>query len=275
MAPQSRTTKDRSLEPVAAVVAVLVLAIAGSALGGDWRLQPRSWLTSSDSQPEVLPSLPAAPRGRPTVSPAADHHPLDLSWVTTVVEVVAALLVLALVWWVWRRYARSAVERRAGRSVGTAVVLPPTPELPVLRQGVAAAQRHLDQIADSGNAIVEAWLALEAAASSSGVHRLPAETPTEFTRDVLRSTAADPAAIGELLTLYHRARFSAGGVSRADVTQAGRCLTALARSWDSMSTDVVAAALAPERGLWSSAARPGQPPQGSSPRQRPPGESGR
>jgi hypothetical protein len=127
-------------------------------------------------------------------------------------------------------------------------VLPSAPELPVLRRGVAAAQRHLDRIPDADNAIVEAWLALEAAASSSGVRRRPAETPTEFTADVLRGTAADPAAVAQLLTLYHRARFSAAGVSRADVTEAGRCLGILARSWEAMSTDVIAAALAPERG---------------------------
>lgn len=260
---------------MAAVVAVLALAVAGSALGGTWRLQPRPWLDSSDSQPYVLPSLPPAPGGRPTASPAADHRPLDLSWVTTVVEVVAALLVLALVWWVWRRYARSAVDRRAGRPVGDAVVLPGAPELPVLRRGVAAAQRHLDQIPDSGNAIIEAWLALEAAASSSGVHRRPAETPTEFTRDVLASTAADPVAVGDLLTLYHRARFSAVGVTRADVTQAGRCLTALARSWDSMSTDVVAAALAPERGARARDVPPGRPQPESSGGHHPPREPGR
>lgn len=176
------------------------------------------------------PNLPTAtPRGR-----AAPAHPIDLSWLLPV-AILAGVAVLA---WVlrllWRRYRDSEVAARGARQPTEALVGVTTPELPVLRQGVAAAQRWLDQIAEPGNAIVAAWLALEDAAASSGLRRGPAETPTEFTVDVLRRTAADPDATRELLGLYHRARFSAAGVGPADVVRAGDCLAALASSWAAM-----------------------------------------
>jgi len=238
---------DRRVGTVAATAAVLVLAVVGAGLGGPWRLQRRAWLTSPELEPYVGPPPPTLVGLPPTLPPQRVRDPLDLSWLGLVAQVILGLLVLALLAWLWRRYRASAVTRRADDAAGDVVLTVVEPELPVLRRGVRAAQRHLDEIVDPDNAIIEAWLALEAAAASSGVQRGPAETPTEFTGDVLRATAADPGAVSRLLTLYHRARFAATGVTRADVAEAGRCLAALARSWEAMTPDVVSAAWAPER----------------------------
>jgi Domain of unknown function (DUF4129) len=221
------------------VAAVLVLAVVAAAVGGSWRLQPPDWVLSGQNEPLVPLPVPTVPEFGPTVRPNVEGDPLDVSWLAPLAIVLAVLAVAALMWWLWLRYQRSAVEQRTARQVSGALVLPSTPEVPVLRQGVAAAQRHLDQIADPNNAIVAAWLALEAAASSSGVHREPAETPTEFTVDVLAATAADPAATRELLALYHRARFSAAGVTRADVSAASRCLVVLAVGWEALRAEAV------------------------------------
>ena len=239
---------DRRHGTVVATATVLVLAVAAAGLGGSWRLQRREWLTSSDMKPNVPP--PAQPDvGVPPALPLRpSRDPWDLGWLAVVGQVILGLLVVTLLVWLWRRYVQSGVPRRGVGTVGDAVRSAAEPELPVLRRGVAAAQRHLEEIADPDNAIIEAWLALEAAAASSGVQRAPAETPTEFTGEVLRSTAADPAAVSRLLTLYHRARFSAAGVSRGDVATAGQCLAALARSWDALTPEVVSSVWAPERG---------------------------
>ena len=138
------------------------------------------------------------------------------------------LAVAAVGWWLWQRYRRTAVASRPGDPLATSLMLEIPPDVPLLRQGVQAAQRSLDEIADPNNAIVAAWLALEEAASSSGVPREPAQTPTEFTVAVLAETAADPQATQDLLRLYHRARFSSAGVGAAEVVQASNCLAILA-----------------------------------------------
>lgn len=183
------------------------------------------------------------PSGFFSPPPQGDHRSLDLSWLLPLLAALAAGAVAFLLWRLYRRYQQTAQERRRERDASGNVVLPTTPEVPVLIQGVEAAQRSLDEIADPNNAVVAAWLALEEAAAASGVPRRRAETPTEFTVDVLRSTRADAAATQELLSLYHRARFSAAGVSRTDVSAASRCLAALARSWEAMSAETVTAAV--------------------------------
>ncbi len=223
---------------------MLVLAVVGAAVGGPWRLQPRSWLGSSTDTNTLAPPLPPPePGGRFTPPPTSEVDPLDLSWLVPVTALLAAIAVVALLWWLFRRYQQTARKRLSERDVGGNLVLPTTPEVPILRQGVAVAQRSLDEIGDPNNAVVAAWLALEDAAASSGVPRRPAETPTEFTVDVLNSTRANEAATRELLSLYHRARFSAAGVSRTDVNAASRCLAVLARDWEAMSAEAVAAAV--------------------------------
>ena len=227
---------------MAAVAGVLVLAVVGAAVSGTWHLTARRWeWVPPIGAGMTPPALPPQPTARPT---PVQTRSVDVGWIGPVAIVLAVLVAAALGWWLWRRYQRSAVERRAEREGGIAVVMPAQVEVPVLRRGVAAAQRHLDEIADPNNAIVAAWLALEAAAATSGVRRQPAETPTEFTLDVLASTAADPRATRELLGLYHRARFSAAGVTREDVAAASRCLVALAASWEALTTEAVTAAVA-------------------------------
>ena len=84
---------------------------------------------------------------------------------------------------------------------------------------------------DPGDAVIAAWLSLEDAAAESGVRRHPAQTPTEFTLAILRSTRADADATRELLALYHLARFSTHPVTADHVERAWRCLGAIAESW--------------------------------------------
>ena len=105
------------------------------------------------------------------------------------------------------------------------------PDTQALRRGARTALELLDEIADPQDAVIRSWLALEQAAEASGAPRRPADSPTEFTGAVLRSTAADPVAVRSLLNLYHRARFSDHPVGIAEVKQARACVSALCRSW--------------------------------------------
>nr|WP_246211766.1 DUF4129 domain-containing protein [Phytoactinopolyspora alkaliphila] len=98
-----------------------------------------------------------------------------------------------------------------------------------LRRGVHAASAALDRTGTAGpDAVIEAWLALEAAASSSGTPRRPSQTPTEFTDRLLREHHADAGSVTLLRGLYLRARYSAHPhVSGADVTSARQALTSI------------------------------------------------
>jgi hypothetical protein len=173
--------------------------------------------------------------------PNPSGHPANLHWLVILLLVFAAVALAWFLWWLWQRYQRSVLESRRARAAGgeLSLLAEPVADLPVLRRGVRVAQHSLDEIADPNNAIVAAWLALEEAASSSGIRREPAQTPTEFTVEVLAGTKADPDATRGLLTLYHRARFSAAGVSRTDVATASRYLGVLASGWDAIKTTFV------------------------------------
>ena len=59
-----------------------------------------------------------------------------------------------------------------------------------------------------GDAVIAAWVALEASAERSGLVRDRAQTATEFTVEVLDATRADPGATRALLDLYLAARYS-------------------------------------------------------------------
>ena len=142
------------------------------------------------------------------------------------------MAVLFVAWWVWRRTVR---RRRAPRyglgSPATPTAAVATDPAPALRRGFQTAEQLLDTVTDPDDAVLRAWVALEDAAEQTGLPRLPSATPTEFTVEVMVATEADTDAVHELLRLYHRARFSRGGLGTADLENARNCLRALGRSW--------------------------------------------
>jgi hypothetical protein len=226
----------RTLPVAAAVVGVAVLAVAAAGTNGRWSIVDRFGLF--DAQPTFSPpSVPVRSAG-PPATPAPT--PPDVGgWVQPVLWVLLVVAVLVAAFMVWRLLPRRARKARASTALGAHVLGQPVEEAaPAVQRGLGAAQHLLDTVTDPTDAVLAAWVALEQAAARSGHPRRPADTPTEFTVEVLTATPADRAAVRTLLGLYHRARFSDTGVGAEAVTEARRCLDALAASW----SDVVASA---------------------------------
>jgi hypothetical protein len=155
-------------------------------------------------------------------------------WVWWTITILVAVVVLVLVVRIAARIIRALraetiidapkVDSLAnGRGISVATL---TDE--ELDDAVTRSLRRLDAAAHPGDAIVEAWLALEESAADKGIDRDPASTPTEFTLEVLDRTAAPPEAVRRLLHLYHEARFSHRVITVADVAVARESLLAIA-----------------------------------------------
>ena len=228
----------RNASLLAVVAALLLLAALGSAVAGPWEMEERDlsvltdWLEGRtvEFDMDTLPEFefePASPTG-----PGP-----DLSWIRLVAIGLAVAAAVALVLWLVRRYRGSQLPQPAAPSrMDGAAGSAEMPEIPVLQKGVREARRMLDEGTDPDDAIISAWMILEAAAADAGVRRRPSQTPTEFAVAILERTAADSTATQRLLGLYRRARFSRHRSTRDDVADAVRCLGVLAESWDTVTT---------------------------------------
>jgi hypothetical protein len=213
------------------VVATCTLAVVAAAVGGPLRLSGRAGLWEPMSPSSVtLPPRADQPPGAPPPSMNAAEPPQWLAWA---LWIVAALAVAFTLVWIWRRIAARLRARRVAEPVESEPVGEVYPDAPVIRAGLTSALDELSVTANPTDAVLRAWIALEVAASRSGVPRDPADTPTEFTGHVLAATGADRDAVDALLHLYHQARFSWHGLSSADRESARSCLEGLAASWSS------------------------------------------
>ncbi|MDD9205885.1 DUF4129 domain-containing protein [Georgenia sp. 10Sc9-8] len=229
-------TRPRMVGGAAAVVAVLLLAVLAAATTGPWELgSPTPDLTTPAPAEDARTPAPD-PAEPPTTPTEVDgtrgllRVALTVVGAVTLAVLIRALVLLARRALVWR----TAPPQPPGHQVPGGTEEDDSPELPVLRRGVAQAQEALDQHPDPHDAVVAAWLAVEHAAADAGRPRRPEQTSTELATEVLDATSADPAAVRELLGLYHRARYARGPSGRmtaTDVARAHRCLGALAVSW--------------------------------------------
>lgn len=214
------------------VVACSALAVIGAAVGGPWTISDRGGLWSPEKLP--VPSLPPISEpsgGPPTPPPLVSGEPRH--WLAWALWIVVAIAISVLLVWLWRRVSEWARSRQEAEPVESEATGEVYPDAPVIRAGLTSALDELGVTANPTDAVLRAWVALEGAASRSGVPRAPADTPTEFTGRVLATTNADRAAVDALLHLYHQARFSWHGLSSADREQARSCLEGLAASWSS------------------------------------------
>ncbi|KGM12105.1 hypothetical protein N869_00540, partial [Cellulomonas bogoriensis 69B4 = DSM 16987] len=220
------------------VVALIALAVVASGITGPW--SPPFREDVGELEPAELPQL--AP---PTFEPfpefdmeALDVPQWDLRWVGAVLLALVALAVLAVVVRWWRRRERprppdgppdpSDVESDLAVGAHPGAL----PDLPTLRDGVDDAGERLRRTTAPGDAVVAAWVALEAAAERTGILRDRASTPTEFTVTVLDRTDVDPQATRTLLDLYLQARFGRTALTDEDVAAASTALQTLADGLD-------------------------------------------
>ncbi len=233
MAAADRRPRIRSSVPLLAVGLLVLLGIVAAAVRPPWQFDP---IILDLPHPTAAPRpLPPPPSAEPSASAGAHELPaagLDVSWIKWVLlgaliaaAALAVLLVVSRLLAVRRMYADQPDEDV--EVLDTAV----QPDLPTLQQGAARAEERLLAVGRPTDAIIAAWLALEEAAHTSGVDRRPAQTPSEFTADVLGRTGVAAEPVQTLLALYLRARFSAGGSGPTDLDQARRCIRVLADSW--------------------------------------------
>ncbi|MEI2732792.1 MAG: DUF4129 domain-containing protein [Dermatophilaceae bacterium] len=186
------------------------------------------------SAPTITVSTKPAPAPTAVAPPAPPTQPIVIaqqsegspapSWLTTLAQVVGALVVgvaayLALVLarrMIRRRWARRPRARRPAE--GDADPLPGMAGQ--LADAVAATQAQLESASSPRNAVVECWIHLQEAVAATGLAAGPAQTPTEYLTRVLDTWAVDPGSLADLADLYREARFSdhvigAGQVSRA------------------------------------------------------------
>lgn len=233
--------ETRSAPTLLGAIGLLAIVVVAAGSAAPWTLEdPRlpDWILELRLEPSEVELERRQEHGLP--SPDEPREAADLGWVAALLNVLGALVLLVVVWWLWRRFRYSAAGdqmRPARSSSAVPVSVEEEPELPILRQGVDAARTLLDGARDPTGAIIGAWLAVEEAAASAGVTRRRSQTPTEFTVTVLDRTDADREATRRLLDLYLRARFSGAPTDEQDVAEARRCLVALAASWRALPED--------------------------------------
>ncbi|MBO3094879.1 DUF4129 domain-containing protein [Cellulomonas dongxiuzhuiae] len=222
---------------MATVLAALlvVVGVLGAALSGPLSLESRSG-------PEPTFTPPPGPTITTTVTPPPSEDYLDdptpptgLVWLVRAVQTLVVLAILTGVALLLRRALRGW---RLDRAEDPGDDVEPGDEagdelsdtaVEVLREGVRAATRALEDDVPPGDAVIGAWVAVETAAARTGVVRDRAETASEFAVRVLGATRADPTATRELLTLYLAARFGAHGVDVDDVGRARDLLAVVGR----------------------------------------------
>ena len=234
-----RRDRLQSVTQIVAVGFVVLLVVVAASAIGPWQLDPPFQLEA----PSTTDVPPATGTGTASSTPSPsestqwqDMPAPDLTWLAIVITVIGAaavvLVLLRVLAYLRRPREKEPAEPGTTADSGDAE---DEPDLPVLQDGVRTAVEQLRAVGPPRDAIVAAWLAMEDAASRSGVTRRPAQTPTEHASAVLARTAADPRATEHLLHLYHRARFSTQEPQPSDVQEAADALEQLAASWPELA----------------------------------------
>lgn len=213
---------------IATATILVLLVVAGAALAGSWEFNPSPTQTPSmDALPTPESPPPSAPGGEPQGNSIVER--IVTSVLLVAAGLLAAFLIHLLVRWIrrsllpWLAALRTRPAAAEPEEVGALDALP----LTELRTAAAHAETLVREGERSPDAIIAAWLALQDAAERSGATRAPAQTPTEFTVEVLAATPASPGAVTELLGLFHQARFARTEMTAAQAAAAGAALRQL------------------------------------------------
>ena len=86
-------------------------------------------------------------------------------------------------------------------------VAPPVPEDPLV-EVLEGGMDDLRRISDPRRAVIACYARMERLMISSGIPRLPTDTPTEFLTRILQRRSISAARASQLTTLFERAKFS-------------------------------------------------------------------
>ena len=225
----ARPRRAVTATPLALTMLLLLLVALGASLTSPWEL-------SGGGAQEPLPLPAPIETVDPPPAPLPVEEPGEMSTATKttllVVGLLSAVIAAYLLVRATRRLRQAMLDRRSRpegeRSPGTGASPGAVTVVPELRTGVEQALGRLRGATTSTDAVIAAWLALEDAAAASGAPRTAAQTPTELTVAVLRTTPAPPEAVTRLLHLYHLARFTGTPLTTQDVAEAQHSLDALA-----------------------------------------------
>ncbi len=215
------------------MIAAVVLVAVGAASATPWVLTLQL-PTFGIVEP---PTLDIPPITLPPQEPAGSDLPVSET-LENILLVLAAAVAVGIVGYLlfrliqrlrgaWRPEDETAGEQLAGGDALGEVV-----DIAALATAVARAEAHLAGLAEPGDAVTAAWVALEDEAALQGTSRDPSQTATEFTTELLRRTPAPADAVTLLRALYHKARFTAHPVTAADVHRAREALGRIAEALD-------------------------------------------
>lgn len=224
----------------AAVIAAIVLVVVGAASATPWVVTlpvPRIDEPERTVTPSLQPSS-AAPTPLSVEERAAAYE--VGGWLTLLVVVAVATLVGYLLYRLIRRQQQrlslpgqsESDQPAAGAGLAEGI----DADLAAIATAVERAEAHLAGIAEPGDAVIAAWVALEHEAELQGTRRHPTQTSTEFTTALLARTAAPEQAVHVLRGLYQQARFSSRPVAAADVARARQAIGQIADALDSTTT---------------------------------------
>ncbi len=227
-----QTRRPRLLLLVAVVGLAIVIYVC--AHPSVWTWSPPTLQSPTISLPPPL--LPSPPAGLDQVSLPADSSSPIPGWVARLIGLLLlaalAVVIVIFLYRLIRALVRTKIQQKPatdhlgqGPTVKDRQLSPPE-----LTDAVGEALRRLDQAATATDAVIQAWLSFEEAAERHGVARDPAETPTEFTADLIERSQVPVNDVELLKKLYLRARFSDLATKATDVAQARACLEDIARA---------------------------------------------
>ena len=212
--------------------AVIMFAAAAQGLP-----QFTAW-TVEGGEPSSVGSETAPMESAPPPIEPFEESPI-LTIVSYVLVALIAVAVLALVYVGLRLLVRMWRDRpparREAADVAVEVVAVPAavaePDRAVIRRGIDAALRTIDERPEPGDSIVAAWVGLEESAADAGAGRASNETPSEFTVRIIGRRAGIAAEVVALLGLYEQVRFGGHVADEDDRVRAAVCLRGIQEGW--------------------------------------------
>ena len=233
LAAQRWTRPEGAARQVLVVAAVLALLLALLALltslGGASRFGDARTGGLIDGPIIQVPELTEEQADDEVVEePPAVRPP---SWLPVLLVLLVTLGLAMAVRTLMRSTGGAVEDPAAPPPVGDAEGDPEALVLDELRAtALAAAADVRRDAAGAADAVVRCWERLEEHGARLGTPRAAHETATEYGSDLLRRHGADPAAVDQLLHLFHQARFGRGGLPPGADERAAAALVRVAET---------------------------------------------